>query len=109
VGPRGFWVALAIVLFYLIARPHVGTVWYVNAESATRNNYEGESSELLDAIKGVSPSPSPSPSLSAKPVPVPPTRFVDKRDCFGALSQYQQEANVTGAVCASTNALLWGW
>jgi hypothetical protein len=27
-GPRGFWIALAIVLFYLIARPHIGTLWY---------------------------------------------------------------------------------
>jgi hypothetical protein len=26
-GPRGFWIALAIVLFYLIARPHVGSLW----------------------------------------------------------------------------------
>jgi hypothetical protein len=26
-GRRGFWLALAIVLFYLIARPHAGSVW----------------------------------------------------------------------------------
>jgi hypothetical protein len=106
-GPRGFWVALAVVLFYLIARPHVGTVWYVNADSVTHNDYEG--SALLDSIKGVSPSPSPSPSLLGKPVPVPPTRFADRRECFGALARYEQEANVTGAYCASANALLWGW
>lgn len=26
-GRRGFWLALAIVLLYLIARPHAGSVW----------------------------------------------------------------------------------
>ena len=26
-GPRVYWLALAIVLLYLIARPHVGSVW----------------------------------------------------------------------------------
>ena len=31
-GPRGFWIALVIVLFYLIARPHVGTVWYMQED-----------------------------------------------------------------------------
>jgi hypothetical protein len=31
-GPRGFWIALAIVLFYLIARPHISTVWYIKED-----------------------------------------------------------------------------
>lgn len=26
-GPKGFWIALAIVLFYLVSRPHIGTIW----------------------------------------------------------------------------------
>jgi hypothetical protein len=30
-GPRGFWIALAIVLCYLIARPHVGIVWRIHS------------------------------------------------------------------------------
>lgn len=65
-GPRGFWIALAIVLFYLIARPHVGTVWYVNAHGA----------QLAPALVAV-PMPTnpfdnaPSPALTDIVTPVP--------------------------------------
>ena len=37
-GPRGFWTALAIVLLYLIARPHVGKVWYITRTPLRRRS-----------------------------------------------------------------------
>jgi hypothetical protein len=83
-GPRGFWIALAIVLAYLIARPHVGTVWYI----------------ALDPNHGLTWS-----QIKA----LPDTRFTDKRDCFGAELRFQSATGATGTYCASKNALLWGW
>lgn len=87
-GPRGFWIALAIVLFYLIARPHIGTVWYVV----------------------VPPSPPPPSDLPSGAEPFVadtprPQRFLEKRDCYYALTGFA----ATGAYCVSGNALLWGW
>lgn len=86
-GPRGFWIALAIVLFYLIARPRIGTVWYV-----------------------ATPPPAPLPS-GAKPLPgfvpytPPPRAFTDERDCDFAVGPFRQD----GGYCDSRYALLWGW
>jgi hypothetical protein len=85
-GPRaGFWVALAIVLFYLIARPHVGTVWHVAMERP----------------------PGPAPNGFVEDTPAP-ERFPDRRDCSEALSRFDN-ASATSAYCAPENALLWGW
>jgi hypothetical protein len=36
-SPRGFWIALAVVVFYFIARPHVGTVWYERVTNISNN------------------------------------------------------------------------
>jgi len=32
-GPRGFWIAVAIVLFYLIAKPHIGKAWHLISDA----------------------------------------------------------------------------
>lgn len=92
-GPRGYWIVLAIVLFYLIARPHVGTVWYV-----------------------IFPPSPPLPS-GAKPLPgfvpdtpPPPQGFADQQTCFAAESAFRQRGGVyQDAYCAPRYALLWGW
>ncbi|MFY9738967.1 MAG: hypothetical protein WAK11_07910 [Candidatus Cybelea sp.] len=85
-GPRGFWIALAIVLFYLIALPRIGTVWYVTI-----------------------PEPPPRLATSSPPagfVPnMPPTRaFREKGDCLAAAERFSQDAD-----CVPRNTLLWGW
>jgi hypothetical protein len=82
---RAFWIVIAIVLFYLIARPRIGTVWHVAMER--------------------SPTPPSNGFVSDTP---PPDRFPDRRDCFAALRQFDN-AGSTGAYCAPGNALLWGW
>jgi hypothetical protein len=80
-GPRGFWIALAIVLaivlFYLIARPHVAKVWHV----------------VSDAVA----------------VGTPTTRFPDSAECSAAATRLNESTDTTGAYCASGTALLWGW
>jgi hypothetical protein len=108
-GPRGFWIALAIVLFYVIARPHVGTVWSVNAD--------GAQPPIIPAVPSDTATPSNPFLVDATPTPppvmlrpdAPKVRFTDRRDCLNAAVQYEREANLIGVYCASNNALLWGW
>jgi hypothetical protein len=116
-GPRAYWIALAIVLFYVIARPHIGTVWYVNADyagptdvasaSPTPANpliqYATPSSRLLS---DETPTPTAAPGFRPDP---PKTHFSDRRDCLDAAVQFERQARLTGAYCASESALLWGW
>jgi len=92
-GPKGFWIALAIVLLYLIARPRLSTVWYVNADGA-RLTKEGS----WNALGATSPSPSP-----------PATAFPNRQDCYNAEGGYEYAVGVTGLECRSQYALLWGW
>jgi hypothetical protein len=107
-GPRGFWIALAIVLFHLIARPHVGTVWYVSADSALSPTAR-PTVNPSDPF-GAETAPTLPPGLTPIVAPSPPSmRFTDKRDCYGAAMRYESSANVTGAFCVSMYALLWGW
>lgn len=108
--------AVLVVVAYLVARPHIGTVWYV------KEDYLGPL-----ATPTASP-PSwliPPPPGFGRPPPLPPrpptTRFVDKRDCFAAEDRFRnstgytleeleaQHSPVRDAYCATENALLWGW
>jgi len=107
-GPRGFWVALAIVLFYLVARPHVGTVWYIQTDDAKPQPI------VSNWATDVRPAPT-NPFLST-PTATPaaqrsPTRavFTEKLDCESVASDYARDAGLTGIYCAPKNALLWGW
>lgn len=103
-GPRGYWIALATVLLYLIARPHLGTVWYVDARDAHI---------ITDPFASiVAPGSTPTPIPTAVPTPsvTPrPERFTDRANCQAALTRYESLAIATGAYCASKTALLWGW
>ena|SRR5580692_8637603 len=97
-GPRGFWISLVIVLFYLIARPHVGTGWYVKEDYVEA----GLGHTVVDRIPDV-------------PGVIPPsTRFLDQKSCFIAEETFTARFNsITGdyakVSCASEYALLWGW
>jgi hypothetical protein len=105
-GPRGFWIALAIVLFYLIARPHIGRVWYVKADNLkpllTSNWADPISSNANPLLGKVSPSPSPPPS------PLP-RRYSVKDECAQAATRFEAAVGFSGAYCDSRMALLWGW
>jgi hypothetical protein len=89
-GPKGFWIALAIVMFYLITRPHVGTVWYI-------------------AVPPPQPLPSGAVPIASSqgfvPDAPPTTAFTEKKDCWFALTPFRG----LGAECVPKNALLWGW
>lgn len=99
-GPRGFWIALAIVLFYLIARPHIGTVWYVKEDGVEVGPEHGGIVSRIPDVPGVIP---------------PTTRFLDKQSCFVDAEEpfIARFRSITGDYdrvhCASENALLWGW
>lgn len=84
-GPRGFWIALAIILFYLIARPHVGTVWRVTVPTP-----------------GPLPSGLPPGAVAETP---PPRAFLHQDDCLFAVTRFR----ALGGECVPENALLWGW
>ncbi len=86
-GPRGFWIALAIVLFYLIARPHVGTVWRVT---------------LPPPPSGATPDTPPAGFVPDTPSP---HAFVERIDCEAAANEFRS----SGGQCVPENALLWGW
>jgi hypothetical protein len=98
-GPRGFWIALAIVLFYLIARPHIGTVWHV----------------VLPAPQSL-PSDIPSGAVPLTPPPgfvavtPPPQAFTVQLNCIAAADDLRRTGGVNaGAYCAQGYGLLWGW
>ena len=101
-GPRGFWIALAILLFYLIARPHVGTVWYVALDSLPT-----PAATLPAGLTPISPPAGFIPDSDRTP---PSARFTDKRDCFNAEMRFRSAyPGATGTYCDSETALLWGW
>ena len=104
-GPRGFWIALAIVLFYLIARPHVGTVWYVNADSVNTPSPKAGSWLILS---GVAASGHRQLRVRAHRQ-LPRHSSSDRTDCLDAVNSYTSASGLSGAFCASKNALLWGW
>jgi|ERR1700729_1947207 len=110
-GPRGLWIALAIVLFYLIARPRIGTVWYVNADGAQPPPAAVASPIPTNIFDNT---PESAPTNVVTPIPMlrsdaPKERFADRRDCIDAAAQYERTADLIGVYCASKNALLWGW
>jgi hypothetical protein len=99
VGPRGFWIALVIVLFYLIARPHVGTVWYMQEDYVEPGAGHAGVASRIPEVPGVIP---------------PTTRFPDQKTCFIAVESFTARfSSITGDYdkvnCASEYALLWGW
>jgi hypothetical protein len=99
-GPAiAFYVLVAIVLFYLIARPHIGTVWYLKGGLLPH----GLTLEQVRALPSGFTPDSPAPLA-----PLPTTRFVDKRDCLDAEARLENAGN-TGVYCVSENGLLWGW
>lgn len=103
-GPRGFWIAFAIVLFYLIARPHIGHVWYVNADQAKPPAPSDLWYVSADQAKPSAPLPSPTP------LPSPPaTKYATERECGFANARFYNATRADGTYCASENALLWGW
>lgn len=98
-GPRGFWIALAVVLLYLIARPHIGTVWHM----------EQDPSPYGTLPPGLTPVTPPPGFGSPVPAVLPTASFTDKRDCFNAAMRFESATSWSGVYCAGANALLWGW
>jgi hypothetical protein len=92
---RAFWITLAIILFYLIARPRIGTVWRVTLPPPT---------PLPSGLTPVSPPPG---FVADRP---PPQAFTEKSDCLVAAYQFRQEGGVdAGAYCEPRYTLVWGW
>lgn len=89
-----FYVLVAIVLFCLIARPHVGKVWYISAEAATTTIPQDPYAVTT-----------PHPSRSTPPA----ARYLSPEDCANAMNAFEQSASIRGAYCATGTALLWGW
>jgi|ERR1700677_4173479 len=109
---RGFWVALAIILFYLIARPHIATVWDLRVKegvllapptcgphSETPPPGITRMSECSDQMLGIIPTPSPYPSPHV-------TRYYSWRDCFANLVNM---VYVSRYNCVVGTEFLWGW
>lgn len=86
VNARAGWVILAIVLAYLIARPHIGTTW-----AETGYFTVGKKSWTLQ---------------ESGP-------YLDSRECQRAKERDQNQnanaSNVTIYNCDMRTALLWGW
>jgi hypothetical protein len=99
---RSFWIVLAIILFYLIARPHIGQVWHIDASAATKTT--GPSP--LPDNPFIRPTPQP---LIATGVSAPTAHYLSAQDCNAALGAFEQAAGVEGAYCVAGNGLLWGW
>jgi hypothetical protein len=89
---------VVIALFYLIARPRIGTVWYVTITPAPP---PPSGASLTTSPPGFSDKP-PSGFIPDTP---PPRWFTDERDCDYAVGAYRQESGY----CDSRYALLWGW
>jgi hypothetical protein len=92
-GPRGFWIALAIVLFYLIARPHIATVWYVTANPTPT---PGPTCQAPPAFGCVPPTPSPPPV----------SHFAEQLVCVRYLVNTIYYRSYR---CVDHPAPLWGW
>jgi hypothetical protein len=93
--------AVIIVVAYLIARPHIGTVWYMTANSPVATP-DPASSPLPPGLTRFIPANQETP---------PPTRFIDLHDCFVNGEELFQitHPEATHVHCATENALLWGW
>ncbi len=102
-GPRGFWIALGIVLFYLIARPHVGTVWHLTQEQPSPTE------TLPPGLTPITPTPPPGFGPGVRFGPTPTTSFIDQRDCYREAIRFEGRTGTSGVYCAPSNALLWGW
>ena len=109
----GILAAVIIVVAYLIAHPHVGTVWYATSDSVAA----GQRLMLRSDFVPFSPPPGYSRDYPAPAaLTLPSTRFIDKRDCWAALNRYENATHAKfgayvsgGLYCAAENALLWGW
>jgi hypothetical protein len=118
------YIVLAIVLFYLIARPHIGTVWDLTApteltptprptcgpNSETPPPGVSRMSECADDIaRGLTPLPpglTPLPT-STTPLPTPlMSRFYSQGDCWRSLVNTIFEPHYR---CIAHAELLWGW
>jgi hypothetical protein len=95
---RGFWIALAIVLLlYVIARPHVGAVWFERKVTGSLHH-------------------SGQPQVVVLPAPYPSFKVCDQKarsDTAANAAADQRLAapltSLTAFTCGSKNALLWGW
>lgn len=76
------------MLFYLIARPHLGTVWYVSSDGVVATPTPEPTIDVNDLHETATSKPHATlpPGLVPVVTPsLPATRFVDKRDCFDAV------------------------
>ena len=72
---RAFWITLTIILFYLIARPRIGTVWYVNADNAELSSsaLQGSTPAHVDPANPFGgPSPQAAGSFGGSSATLPP-------------------------------------
>ena len=93
-GPRGFWIAFAIVLFCIITRPRLGTVWYAKMPDQP----------LPSGVVTASPGAS---FVAGTP---PPGTFPSIRNCMAVIQGYREEQGGHElAYCVSKYAILWGW
>jgi hypothetical protein len=91
-GPRSFWIALAIVLFYLIARPHVGTV-YVRSVVTTLNG-------VASSTHGTALKVYPSSAECEKDAHI---------ENQGELQLGSGKSEGLFWSCSASTRLLWGW
>jgi hypothetical protein len=94
----GPWIlaSVLIVVCYLIARPHVGTLWYLTTDTPT-----APSSEVTEQIK------------EAVNAALPQTGFGTLKDCFPAAERFNFVHNFhttnERVYCAPSTRFLWGW
>lgn len=101
VASRLLWIALVVVFIYVLARPHLGTVYYV---STAHMRFSGATkSSLQDSTSLGRSLLAPAAPLGVK------TTFVNQSDCEAAAATYDADNHVFGASCAPRPALLWGW
>ena len=101
-GPRGLWIAAVVAaFFYVILRPHFGTVYYLNGAHA--GMLAGGKASLANST-----SLGRSMFMPAAPAGVSWT-FRNQHDCEAAAASYNTNNRAFGAQCAQRSALLWGW
>jgi hypothetical protein len=100
VSRAGIWIAVAMLFVYLVARPHIGTVYYVSTVHAHLGAGKpsiGNSTALARSLLA--------PAAAAGAT----STFVVERDCDAAAAAFDTENHAEDAYCASRTALLWGW